>query len=351
MRKIPIGLAVLLLLVLGYVLQLLWSAGAFKSLEPHFAGRCREVGGIVGPEDITIHPRTGVAYISAYDRRAVPPEPGRGAIYAYDLEAPDPRLVNLTPDADSDFRPHGIFLHVDEGSGDVLYVINHSGGEHTIEVFDVTAGRLHKRMTLADPLLVSPNDLVAVGRDRLYITNDHGHPAGFMRSIEEFGRLPLSNVVHFDGSQFSEAADRIAYANGINRSHDGRTVYVASPTGRAVHVYDRDPASDRLIRVESIATASGVDNIEVDRDGNLWIGSHPKVLQFKAHAADPAELSPSQNLARPRGPLRRQRSLPRPRRPALGIERGRRAREPTPHRRDLRPALSRLPFRVKRCST
>jgi arylesterase/paraoxonase len=296
MRRILIGLAVLLLLVLGWALQMLWASGAFKSLEPHFAGRCLEVSGIVGPEDITIHPRTGVAYISSYDRRAVPRKPGRGAIYAYDLESSRPQLVNLTPDADSDFRPHGIFLHVDEKSGDVLYVINHSGGKHTIEVFDFADGLLHKRMTLEDPLLVSPNDLAAVGRDRLYITNDHGHPEGFMRSIEEFGRLSLSNVVHFDGSQFSVAADRIAYANGINLSPDGRTVYVASPTGRAVHVYDRDPDSDRLSFVESIDTASGVDNIEVDRDGNLWIGSHPKLLQFMAHAEDPAELSPSQVL-------------------------------------------------------
>jgi arylesterase/paraoxonase len=302
MRKTFIGLAVLVLLAFGYVLQLLWDSGAFKSLEPHFAGRCREVAGIVGPEDITIHPRTGVAYISGYDRRAVPREPGRGAIYAYDLEAARPTLVNLTPDAEADFRPHGIFLHVDERSGDVLYVINHSGGEHTIEVFDFVPGRLKKRTTLADPLLVSPNDLAAVGRDRLYVTNDHGHPEGFMRTIEEFGRLRLSNVIYFDGSRFSEAADRIAYANGVNRSPDGRTVYVASPTGRAVHVYDRDPGSGRLSLVESIDMASGVDNIEVDRDGNLWIGSHPKLLQFTAHAADPGELSPSQVLRVSRGP-------------------------------------------------
>jgi arylesterase/paraoxonase len=191
---------------------------------------------------------------------------------------------------------------VDEGSGDVLYAINHSGGRHTIEVFDLTGGRLHKRRTLADPLLVSPNDLVAVGRDRLYITNDHGHPEGIMRTIEEFGRLPLSNVVYFNGSGFSVAAEGIAYANGINRSQDGRTLYVASPTGRAVRVYDRDPDSDRLRFVESIATGSGVDNIEVDRDGNLWIGSHPKLLQFKAHAEDPAELSPSQVLHISRDP-------------------------------------------------
>ena len=54
MKKILIGLAILVLLVLGWVLQLLWASGAFKQLEPHFAGHCEEVGGVVGPEDITI---------------------------------------------------------------------------------------------------------------------------------------------------------------------------------------------------------------------------------------------------------------------------------------------------------
>ena len=70
----------------------------------------------------------------------------------------------------------------------MLYVVNHAGGEHTIEVFDLSAGHLRKRTTLADPLVVSPNDVAAVGRDRLYITNDHGYPKGFMRAIEEFGQ-------------------------------------------------------------------------------------------------------------------------------------------------------------------
>ena len=43
-------------------------------------------------------------------------------------------------------------------------------------------------------------------------------------------------------------------------------------------------------------------SIEVDEDGNLWIGSHPKLLRFRAHAADPNELSPSQVLRISRGP-------------------------------------------------
>ncbi len=41
---------------------------------------------------------------------------------------------------------------------------------------------------------------------------------------------------------------------------------------------------------------TGVDNIEMDSDGGLWIGAHPQLLKFMQHAKDPAKLSPSQVL-------------------------------------------------------
>ena len=70
---VPIGI------LAGGALYTLWLAGQFKVLEPHFEGSCRFVRGVVGPEDITIHPGTGVAYISSVDRRALRRgEPGRG---------------------------------------------------------------------------------------------------------------------------------------------------------------------------------------------------------------------------------------------------------------------------------
>jgi len=168
----------------GFALQLLYAAGQFKTLEPHFAGGCTPVEGIVGAEDLTIHPGTGVAYISATDRRSVSAGgPGRGAIYAYDLKRSPPRLRNLTPAADEDFSPHGLSLYLGEAGHDVLYVINHAGGQHTIEVYDLVGTKLFQRETLSDPLLVTPNDLVAVGHDRLYVTNDHAHATGFARQL------------------------------------------------------------------------------------------------------------------------------------------------------------------------
>jgi arylesterase/paraoxonase len=41
---------------------------------------------------------------------------------------------------------------------------------------------------------------------------------------------------------------------------------------------------------------SGADNLEWDQQGNLWIGAHPRMFDFLAHAADEHENSPSQAL-------------------------------------------------------
>jgi arylesterase/paraoxonase len=296
-RVLLIALVAVAILVAGWVLQLLWAAGQFKTLEPHFEGTCAQIEGLAGAEDLTIHPRTGVAYLSAYDRRAAADgEPARGAIYAYDLKASAPKLVDLTPDAPPGFRPHGLSLYAAPNRRDALFVINHAGGQHTVEVYDLVRGRLAHRETLADPLLVSPNDLVAVGPRSFYASNDHGNPEGFGRTLEEYLRLPLANVVYYDGERFHEAADGVRMANGINASSDGRTLYVAATIGRSVRVYDRDPASGDLALREEIPIGSGVDNIEVDADGALWIGSHPKLLDVVAHSSDASRRAPSQVL-------------------------------------------------------
>jgi arylesterase/paraoxonase len=296
-KRILIGLAILAGLIAGWGIYLYWVAGQFKFIEPHFSGTCKVVGGVIGPEDITIHPRTGIAYVSACDRRAVQGgRPGSGAIYAYDLNAVNAEPVNLTPDADPDFRPHGIGLFAGDEGRDVLFVINHQGGEHRIEVFDLQDGDLTQRKVLTSSMLVSPNDVVGVGPEAFYVTNDHRYPSGWRRTLEDYLRLRRSNVLFYDGSGFVEAASGIGYANGINVSPDGRLLYVCSITEGALHVYDRDPRSGSLEHREEIVLHTGADNIEVDAEGGLWIGAHPQLLTAARHFKDPRALSPSQVL-------------------------------------------------------
>jgi arylesterase/paraoxonase len=295
-KRLLLGAALVAPLFAAWVIWLLNAAGEFRAMAPHFDGTCTQVAGLVGTEDLTIHPRTGVAYLSSCDFRSV--LAGRAAkcsLYAYDLNAPSPRPVDLVPDADPSFRPHGISLHVAEDGATTLFVINHAGGRNTIEIYDAEPARLTHRATLADPALRSPNDLVAVTPTQVYVTNDHYYPAGTMRSVEEYLRRPWANVVMWDGQAFREAAGGIQLANGINVSHDGRTVYVASVIGQSVRVYDRDAAGALTLRGE-IPLGSGPDNIEVDADGTLWIAAHPKLLTVVRYMSGAVEQSPSQVL-------------------------------------------------------
>jgi arylesterase/paraoxonase len=295
--RLLVGAALVATLFAAWVVWLLNAAGEFRAMAPHFDGTCTQVDGLVGTEDLTIHPRTGVAYLSSCDFRSV--LAGRAAkcsLYAYDLNAPSPRPVDLVPDADPAFRPHGISLHVAEDGATTLFVINHAGGRNTIEIYDAEPARLTHRATLADPALRSPNDLVAVTPTQVYVTNDHYYPAGTMRSVEEYLRRPWANVVMWDGHGCREAAGGIQLANGINVSHDGRTVYVASVIGQSVRVYDRDPAMGALTLRGEIPLGSGPDNIEVDADGTLWIGAHPKLLTVVRYMSGAVEQSPSQVL-------------------------------------------------------
>jgi len=290
-------IGVLVLVAGGWFVHMLWSAGQFKTLEPHYAGQCTPITGLVGPEDITIHPQTGVAYISAADWRALTQgKPARGAIYAYDLNSLTPELILLTADAGDNFHPHGISLYTGQNGQDSLFVVNHEDNRHRIEIYDLRDGQLIHRKTIAGSMLVSPNDIVAVGPDQFYVSNDHRYTTGLMQVLENYLQLKLSSVVYYDGSRFLEVASGIGYANGINVSTDGKILYLSAVTEGALHIYNRDIASGKLTHREKLDLGTGVDNIEIDASGGLWIGAHPQLLTFMQHAQDPATLSPSQIL-------------------------------------------------------
>jgi arylesterase/paraoxonase len=298
MKKwVLITLLIVILLCAGWVLDLLWSAGQFRDIDSHFSGTCHPVTGAVGAEDITIHPITGIAYISSCDRRAVAKgKPGNGGIFAYDLNMDGSKPINLTPDADPDFQPLGISLYVDKGGRDALLVVNHQGGKNAVEIFLLMEGRLVHQRTVTDPALVSPNNILAVGPEQFYVTNDHRHTGGFMRFVEDYGRQAWSSVLFYTGSGFFEAATGLGYANGINISSDGRLLYVSTTVEQVLYIYDRNPSTHEISLKETIALHTGLDNVELDVAGRLYIAAHPKLLTYVKHAKDAAYLSPSQVL-------------------------------------------------------
>ena len=300
-RRWPIVAGIVVLLIAVFIGRVLWLGGAFKQITPHFAGTCRLIDGPVGAEDITINQRTGRAYLSASDRRArAAGHVVAGAIWQYDLTRADAQPVNLTPDAGIDFQPHGISLWLAPDGSETLFIINHSAApgspSNDVQIADIRDGHLLHRRTLTDPLLVMPNDILAVGPEQFYLTNTHANRPGVWQTAETYLQLRGANVLSYGPDGFRVAVKDLVFPNGINISPDGRTVYVAAVTWQSVLVYDRDPASGALTYREQIPVGSGPDNIEIDGEGNLWIGSHPKLLAMAGHAADPAKPAPAQVL-------------------------------------------------------
>jgi arylesterase / paraoxonase len=293
-----ITVIVLALVVGGLVVKTYYDAGEFKEIDPHLNAECKAISGVLSSEDITIDPKTGLAFISSADRRtqwSSSSDVQKGAIYGLDLKARDPELVNLTAGFTEEFNPHGIGLWIGK-NGMSLFVVNHRQDGHFVEIFDFKDNKLIHRESIEGALMHSPNDVIPVGPRTFYVTNDHGNSSELGRVVEEYLQLARSFVLFYDGNDFRIVAEGLAYANGINLSPDAKTVYVAATVGQAVCVYDRDKGTGDLKRRHTFELGTGPDNIEVDERGNLWIGCHPKLLTFVKYSKDPEELSPSQVL-------------------------------------------------------
>ncbi len=301
-------LAVLVVLGIGLGLRIATNAGAFDELSETGTDQCRVLAGVTGAEDIAVDRATGWAFVSATDRRAVMAgEPVRGDIFALRVDAPDAGFTVLTQEAPADFRPHGISL-LSNADGVVthLFAVSHpQGGGHVVEIFAVESGEtpmLRHQRSVRDPFIRTPNDVVAVGPEAFYITNDHRYADGPMRVLEELLQWDATDVVYFDGEAARIAARDLTYANGIALSPDGAMLYVAELGDGVVRVYDRNAETGALFprgealedqRPGIIPIGTGIDNIDVDAQGALWIAAHPRLLDFLAHAADADNLSPT----------------------------------------------------------
>ncbi|HUD52893.1 strictosidine synthase family protein [Parvibaculum sp.] len=298
LRNVIIGLvvAVCIVSVLGW--RFLSAAGYFTGIRAEVPADCTEIASVPGPEDIAIDRERGLAYVGALDWRAMMrgDKAVRGGIYVIDLKAPRDEwaLAPVTPNEPADFKPHGISLYIGADGKRRLFVVNHAEAGNAIEIFDIAEdGTLAHVKSVADPLLVSPNDVVAVGPDAFYATNDHGSK-GVGAQLSDLLLLRNANVVYYDGTAMRKAADMLLFPNGINVSPDGATIYVAESLGAALHVYTRDPATGALTARDYTRLGTGLDNIDVEPDGSLLIAAHPNMLAFIRHASDPKHLSPSQ---------------------------------------------------------
>jgi len=284
---------VALILILAFIANLLITTGYFRSIEPIFNGNIIQKIALPGAEDITISAIDSFAIVSSTHRRSIPrTKEESGGLYFIDLKTKPYSTIHLTPNFEGAFAPHGISMFKTDSSYTIL-AVNHTLNGHTIEVFKLHGKNLMHQKTLSHPSMVSPNDIVILDENHFYFTNDHKYTTGIGRLLEDYGGLSVSNVVYFNGENYTEVADGIAYANGINFDANRNLLFVASPRHFLVKVFTKNE-NGSLNFIEDIDCKTGVDNIEFDTEGNLWIGAHPNLLHFAAYAKGKKENAPSE---------------------------------------------------------
>lgn len=281
----------LLLILLFFVGRLLINAGFFTKITPHFNGNITEISGVEGAEDITVDQSTGIAYISSNDFANTNSE--KGAIFKYNLNDSAAQLINISGKLPFEFHPHGISFFQNKNGQKSLFVVNHRKNGQFIEIFSISDSALNHRESISNPLIVSPNDVLAVGERTFYFTNDHDEPLSKWRANKDLLQIPMGNVGYFNGKNVEIVADGFLYANGINISPDKKTIYVAEVTNKKIRVFNRNLNDGALTEIDQIAINGG-DNIEVDIEGNLWVGCHVNLLAFLAYSKDQTKLSPSE---------------------------------------------------------
>uniref|UniRef100_W5MYF0 Paraoxonase n=1 Tax=Lepisosteus oculatus TaxID=7918 RepID=W5MYF0_LEPOC len=258
-----------------------------------------------GSEDLTILPG-GLALISTGlkypNLRRLSDDPGK--IYALNLEEGNLKPVELKIsrgfDLDS-FFPHGISTFIDEKDQTVyLFVVNHPDFKSTVEIFRFVEedSSLTHLKTIEHELLHSVNDIVAVGPESFYATNDH-YFTNALFSVEYMIGLALCNVVYYSPEEVREAAAGFYSANGINISPDKKHLYVGDVFDHVVHVLEIQE-NKTLVPLKKVDVGTLPDNIEVDSvTGDLWLGCHPnawRLLRYDPENPPGSEVIQIQNI-------------------------------------------------------
>eukprot|EP01097_Dermamoeba_algensis_P010156 TRINITY_DN7401_c0_g1_i1.p1 TRINITY_DN7401_c0_g1~~TRINITY_DN7401_c0_g1_i1.p1 ORF type:complete len:372 (+),score=69.84 TRINITY_DN7401_c0_g1_i1:85-1200(+) len=308
MSKYLVGFVILLALLYSPLKQYITIMGAFRSVPepPVGSSNCRLVTypGLAACEDVSFY-KDGLFIASCHPTRfqfVAQSNNTNGNLFLLDLKTPGAPEVHPfkveNQNEENSFHPHGMSLYEKDDSL-YIFVINHANlSYNVIDIFlvsDLSTYTLKHIRRIADPLIRTPNDLVAVGIDKFYVTNDHYFPATsqLLQIAEMFSTAPISDAVYCDGDKCQVAAKNLASPNGINTNHDQSVVYLAETLTGKVRFYDRNPETGDLYETGAIELDNLLDNIEVDRvTGELFVAAHPLGLKTFAHLANPESRSP-----------------------------------------------------------
>jgi arylesterase/paraoxonase len=273
-----------------FIYQTLSKAGVFLHLQPYSEYQENSIKTSPGIEDITVDPETNIAYLSSCERRV---SDATGNLFSINLQDSLRVPKDLTSHFGlKEFRPHGISLLNINGKK-FLFIISHTKTKQDILRFEISGDSLLYLNKYASTDLTSPNDILAIGENQFFVTNDHDSRIKWKVMMNDFLRIPSGNVVYFDGEKTKVVSQKLTYPNGIALSKDGRKIYVASTLDKTIEVFEPQAQTHYLKSIASFSTKYSPDNIEINREGNLLVGCHPKLFAFMNHRKSDKNLSPS----------------------------------------------------------
>ncbi|KAM9307647.1 uncharacterized protein PAF06_011754 [Gastrophryne carolinensis] len=284
------------------------SHNVYREIESVELPNCHLLDGIeYGSEDIAILPN-GLAFISSGLHYPglfsfAPNRPGEIFLLNLKENNPQPTVLPFTKEFDSSlFAPHGLSTYIDPNDNTIyLFVVNHPHLKSTVEIFRYSEEEnvLVHLKTIKHEALYNVNDLVVLGPESFYATNDHYFWNLRLRFLESFLGLKWTNVVYYSNGHVKQVADGFYSANGIAMSNDKKFIYVADIFGKSLHVMEKH-ADWSLSPVKNLPFGTLVDNLSVDPvTGDIWIGAHPngfKLFSYNAEAPPGSEVIRVQNI-------------------------------------------------------
>ncbi|KAK8092977.1 hypothetical protein PG999_014564 [Apiospora kogelbergensis] len=198
---------------------------------------------------------------------------------------------------------------VDLATGRVLDDQSAVGANQTVEVFRTTGGRKatsleHLESFWAPSLIKTPNRVAAVGdgTNAFWVTNDLGHSESHLKS-----NSPINNSFHIEtqgsvmhcSSSSSSSNNNVhaqncaaviptglSWPNGlVHNPHDG-LLYVPSSMLGTVDIYNMTAAA-AATKVDTVDVGYSIDNLMVDKDGDVWAAVFPVPKDLRAAFEDP----------------------------------------------------------------
>jgi len=281
----------LLLLMGAYIVIKLHSLGVFTKIGPENNPKVEVLATVPGPEDLEIDREQGILFFISNDPCAGFPEPG-GIFYLY-LNSNALQAVEFQFESPQDFHPHGL-SYFRENHHQYLFTNNHrTDGTHTVEIFKISGdNRLEHQLTVKGPELTSPNDLAAAGPRQFYVTNDGRSHDRFTRSVDTFLGRKTGNILFYDGNKFIKVVDNLFFPNGIALNSERNELYAAETLSGKIYSYQL-AGNYHLQNVDNFYIQKGIDNINLDAEGDLIASIHPNLWALSRHMQDPQKRSPS----------------------------------------------------------